>query len=683
MDSSSEWLEPDGLGGFAMGTVAGLRTRRYHSLLTCATHPPTRRVALVGGVEVWLEPLHDGGEPIFLSSQRYDPDIVHPDGHTRITSFTHEPWPTWVYRVGGVGAAQTDDGRPLEDELDFLLVFELFCHRGSGDVVLSWQVRGEHAPDVVQLAVRPLLAVRDYHALHRENDSFRFDATCVDDNVAWRPYDDRPAVTALSNGRYEHAPSWYRNFTYEQERLRGLDHIEDLASPGVLRFRIGQNPGRASVASPEAIILLRAGHTPYGDAAAIAGQHRDRERARRSAFGDPLARAAEAYVVKRGHGSTVVAGYPWFTDWGRDTFIAMRGLCLATGRFDEAYSVLSAWADAVSEGMLPNRFTDAGEAPEFNAVDASLWYAVVVGELIEAADLSASDQRPLLAAVQAILRLHAGGTRYRIRADDDGLLAAGEPGVQLTWMDAKIGDRVITPRIGKPVEIQALWINALAVGERIDPALEALRRRATASFLARFPVSLDEHPDAVPGALYDVVDVDHVPGKNDPAFRPNQLFAVGGLPIAVLQDHGESGRARALVDAAEARLWTPTGPRSLDPADPAYRGRYHGGVVSRDESYHQGTVWQWLAGAFIEAWLRVRGSSAAAKNQARERFLPAMLAQLETGGLGHVAEIADGDAPHEPRGTPFQAWSVGELLRIRSLLGDSDRGDNARGDKNR
>ncbi len=647
ISDTNEWLEPDQLGGFAMGTASGIRTRRYHSLLTAATAPPTGRVALVAGLEAWIENGPD--TRVFLSSQRYGPDIIHPDGHRRIVKFEHEPWPTWTYEIDDNPGDSAD--RPSTEE-QRRLVYEVVCHRPSGDVVLSWQLYG---PGSVDLAIRPLLAARDYHSLQRENGWFDFNAAVVGSNVAWHPYQDRPAITALTNGSYEHAPIWYRNFLYEQERARGLDHVEDLGSPGVIRFCLSQRNRRA-------VMILRAGHAPYGDALAIGDQHRDSENARRGRFADSLERAADAYLVKRGQGLTVVAGYPWFTDWGRDTFIAMRGLVLATGRLDEAHGVLSAWASAVSDGMLPNRFTDGGQAPEFNAVDASLWYAVVVGELLERAELLADEERHLLAAVEAILRSYANGTRYGIRADDDGLIAAGEPGVQLTWMDAKIGDRVITPRIGKPVEIQALWINALAVGERIDPGFAALRQKATRSFLTRFPRG------NASAALYDVVDADHRAGENDPSFRPNQIFAVGGLPIALI----EGAAARALVDAVEERLWTPMGPRSLDPGDPAYRGRYGGGVVARDESYHQGTVWPWLAGPFIEAWLRVRNNSAAARKEARTRFYEPLVAQLSTGGLGHVAEIADAEAPHEARGTPFQAWSVGELLRVRALLGDVD-----------
>jgi len=272
--------------------------------------------------------------------------------------------------------------------------------------------------------------------------------------------------------------------------------------------------------------------------------------------------------------------------------------------------------------------------------------------------LPARDRARLAGAVSAILAGYARGTRYGIRADHDGLLAAGVPGVQLTWMDAKVGDWVVTPRIGKPVEVQALWVNALRIGGAFEPAWTALAERAAASFANRFW-------DDERGMLHDVVDVDHRPGTVDRAIRPNQIFAVGGLPFALV----DGPRARRIVDAVEARLLTPLGLRSLAPGEPGYTGRYEGGPRDRDGAYHQGTVWPWLLGAFVEAWVRVRGGSAAVKSDARRRFLEPLLAHAGEAGIGHLPEIADGDPPHTARGCPFQAWSVAEALRLdRAVL---------------
>jgi predicted glycogen debranching enzyme len=397
---------------------------------------------------------------------------------------------------------------------------------------------------------------------------------------------------------------------------------------------------------------------------------RDAERARRAAFAHPIDRSADGYLVRRGTGWTIAAGYPWFTDWGRDTFIAMRGLCLAGGRLAEARDILVEWSGAVSEGMLPNRFPDAGDRPEYNSVDASLWFVVVVDELLRLAGddnavVRPGDRERLEGVVDDILRGFARGTRHGIRMDQDGLLAAGEPGWQLTWMDAKVGDRVITPRIGKPVEVQALWLNALAIGGGRAPEWRAAFERGREAFVRRF---WNEER----GYLNDVVDVDHVPGAVDATCRPNQILAVGGLPVKLL----DSRRAGRLVDVVEARLLTPFGLRSLAREEAGYAPRYEGGPAERDAVYHQGAVWPWLMGPFIEAWVRVRGNTAAARRRARVRFMPPLLRHLESAGLGHVSELVDAEEPYMPRGCPFQAWSLGELMRVdRVVLGPGSGSD--------
>jgi predicted glycogen debranching enzyme len=633
-----EWLEADGLGGFASGTVSGVRTRRYHALLLTATTPPTGRIVLVNGFEAWADV---GGRSTALTTQMYAPDFLHPDGATRVVAFVPEPWPTWQFAL--------PDGTTLTQEV--------FAAHGTSAVVVAWTLTAAARP--VDLRVRPLVSGRDYHSMHRENGTFRFDHRQAGAVVSFRPYDGLPSIVSLSNGDYARAPEWYRNFLYTAERDRGLDAIEDLASPGVLTWHLTRPGDRA-------IWILKAGGASASDpctpedVVAVYDDLVAHERERRAAFTVPLDRAADAYLVQRGKGRTIIAGYPWFTDWGRDTFIALRGLCLATGRLRDARDILVEWAGAVSEGMLPNRFPDAGGVPEFNAVDASLWFVVAAGELIErlapgSTLLMPDDRSSLERAVLSIVQGYAAGTRFGIRMDDDGLLAAGVTGVQLTWMDARVGNRVITPRIGKPVEIQALWLNALHVASTFNLAwLEPLAREA---FGKRFWNSA--------GYLADVVDVDHVAGTRDDAFRPNQILAVGGLPHAVIGGL----RARAIVDAVEARLVTPLGLRSLAPGEPGYAERYEGDSSARDAVYHQGTVWPWLMGPFVDAWLRVRGNTEANRTEARHRFLDPLLAHLRTAGLGHISEIADAEAPFTPRGCPFQAWSLGELIRIeREML---------------
>jgi predicted glycogen debranching enzyme len=660
MNLFAEWLEADGVGGFASGTVSGERTRRYHALLLAATSPPTGRMVLVNGLEAWVKTARGR---YAISSQRYTPGTVFPDGAGRIESFSIAPWPRWVFHL--------EDGTRVEQQL--------FAVHGTPTVALRWRLISPGSGPAV-LAVRPLLSGRDYHNLHHENPVFRFDATVVGQSVAWQPYPGVPRVTTLSNGSYSHDPEWYRNFIYFHERERGLDSIEDLASPGLFRWDLAQGDA-LWLMSTDAQALAESSESVARRFAAL----EEAEWQRRQRFVTPLAAAADAYLVAGRHGKTVVAGYPWFTDWGRDTFISMRGLTLALGRLDDARQILLTWSETVSEGMLPNRFPDKGDVPEYNSVDASLWFIIAVGDFLEACRrhaylLEPADQARLQSAVVAILNGYSRGTRYGIRLDDDGLLACGGPGTQLTWMDAKVGNRVVTPRVGKPVEIQALWLNALAIAQslgipREPPALPAessqmihawqeLFDRGLASFQQRFW-------NARRGMLYDVVDVDHRSGTTDDLLRPNQIFAVGGLPLILL----DADRARAVVDVVEKHLWTPMGLRSLAPGEPGYSGHYRGEPRERDGAYHQGTIWPWLAGPFVEAWLRTAGDRPSASAEARERFLVPLKQQLTAAGIGHLSEIADADPPHTPRGCPFQAWSMGELIRLdRSVLAEDSAG---------
>ena len=634
LDRDAEWLEADGFGGFASGTVGGLRTRRYHALLLTATKPPTVRVLLVNGLDVFVE---GPSGRVALSSQRYTPDVVAPDGMDHLIGFSRDPWPRWRWHL--------PDGTEIEHEL--------FVDPRSCATVLRW--RRTAGTGACRLTIRPFLSGRDFGALHYENPAFRFDAATVGGNVAWRPYPEQPACTALTNGTYEHGPDWYRDFLYTEERDRGYNDTEDLGSPGVFSFDLATHQ--------DAVMVLRTGDGLKGEAVSLATTLATAEQTRRSAAPTRLARSALSYRVARGKGSTIMAGFPWFSDWGRDTFISMRGLVLATGDLHAAEAILLAWADMVSEGMLPNRFPDRGEEPEYNAADASLWYVVAVHDFLDARAAAGKPVDETLGgrlreACESILDGYSAGTRFGIAADPDGLVRAGTSGVQVTWMDAKTGDYVVTPRIGKPVEIQALWINALHIaGTRWNDRWRAVEAEARASFAARFI-----RPEGA--GLYDVVDVDHAPGTVDAKVRPNQIFAVGGLPFPILS--GDA--ARAVIDVVEAKLLTPLGLRTLAPDDPAYQGRYRGGLVERDSAYHQGTAWPWLMGPFVEAWLAVRGGSAAAKAEARRRFLPPLLAHVERAGLGHVSEVVDGDAPHTPGGCPFQAWSLGELIRICRML---------------
>ncbi|ARP87233.1 amylo-alpha-1,6-glucosidase [Bordetella genomosp. 9] len=657
-----EWLEADGCGGFASGSASGLLTRRYHALLLAAVRPPAGRMVLANGMQAWVE---TAGFRQALTRHRYVPDVTAPADAAPCLSFNPDPWPTWRLRL--------KDGR--------IVRMECLVSKADRWTILRWTLDeagapdGRQAPEAAQardwpltadaamadqviLHVRPLLSGRDYHALHHENPAFDFTARVEGQCVRWQPYTDVPAIVAHSNGRYTHEPDWYRNFLYIRERERGLDAVEDLATPGVFSFPLHASP---------AIMLLAAGPSasPAMTTPDTVLQHAARsaqvERQRRAAFPDRLRRSADAYVVARARGLTLVAGYPWFTDWGRDTFIAMRGLLLTTGRLDEARAILLEWTRHLSDGMLPNRFPDDGGEPAYNAVDASLWFVIAAHDYLAAGHGDPATVAALRETIDRIVAGYAGGTRHGIAADDDGLLRAGSPGMQLTWMDAKLGDWVVTPRIGKPVEVQALWINALRIAGEWNAACLARAGRAQAAFARRFP-----KPDG--SGLYDVVDVDHVPGRVDGRIRPNQIFAVGGLPHPVI----DGALARAVVDQVERELSTPLGLRTLAPGEPGYAGRYGGTPAQRDGAYHQGTAWPWLLGPFVQAWLRVRQQAGAldgaARREARARWLDPLLRNLDEAGLGHISEVADGDLPQRCGGAPFQAWSLGECLRMIDML---------------
>ena len=661
MNLDAEWLEPDGRGGFASGTVGGERTRRYHALLLPCTRPPVGRMVLVNGVEVALETAA-GRFP--LSTQRYPggtdgQDVIQPRGFDFLVDFQIDPWPRWTY--------QFPDGIRIEQEF--------FIHQATGLTALAWRwVDPPRVPGLCRLEVRPLLSGRDYHALHHENPAFAFAPVSVADDgrsVLWQPYAGVPGVRAWSSGPYRQEAQWYRRFLYTQERARGMDDLEDLAAPGVFTFDLGRDGNRAALLLGVAEGAITAPPIPApvpagANAARLLPALRDDEQRRRAILRDPLRRAGDAYLVRGGRGATVVAGYPWFTDWGRDTFISLRGLCLAAGRFEDARDILLPWANAVSEGMLPNRFPDGGEAPEYNSVDAALWFVVAAHDYLALAPQPTDadrlerwgrDQVQLLRTCESILAGYAAGTRHGIRLDpDDGLLfsGVGAPDVALTWMDARVDGRPITPRAGKAVEIQALWLNSLYLMAANSARWCGLHEKGSLSFARKFW-------NPARGCLFDVVDVNGNPGQNDPSLRPNQIFAVGGLPLVLLPPE----QARATVACVERELLTPMGLRTLARGEPGYAPRYEGSPSQRDSVYHQGTVWPWLLGPFVEAWTRMQGDSKTTRADARARFVDPLLAGLrESAGLNHLPEITDAEPPYAPKGCPFQAWSMGELTRL-------------------
>ena len=630
---SLEWLETNGRGGFASGTIAGANTRRYHALLLTACRPPTDRYVLVNHVEEWI---CIGSEAFSLSTNLY-PGAVHPHGYTHCTSFSSIPWPTWTYACHGSKVQR-----------------EILSVRGRDVVIVRWKlIDTPHVP--VVLRVRPMLTGRDYHALHHENGSLSTEAMISQQCVTWSPYNGLPAVGAFHSGIYRHAPNWHRRIQFPVEQQRGLDGEEDWWSPGEFSFELKPGKAHTLTFSSEAVDSL--GVTPL-----ISGERARRERLRKSEpVADPLAdafrQATETFLALRDTKQTVIAGYPWFTDWGRDTFMSLPGLCLVTGRHDVARHIIESFAAHVSNGMIPNRFPDSGAEPEYNTIDASLWFVYAVDRYLTYGRHAASIRSVAWPAVKQILDGYRRGTRYNIHMDErDGLIAGGTPGIQLTWMDAKTGDWVVTPRHGKPVEIQALWIRALDVGARLAAAFgepdyatrcRTDRAQAVASFRVKFW-------NEAGGYLYDVIDGAE---GNDTSIRPNQIYA-----ISLCDDLLTKKQAEQVLRTMKDHLLTPVGLRTLSPLDSRYCPRYEGGPMERDSAYHQGTVWPFLLGPFVTAWLKTFGDTTETRTEARS-FLKGIEAHLQDACLGQVSEIFDGDPPHQPRGCPAQAWSIAEPLR--------------------
>ncbi|HEX8954335.1 MAG TPA: amylo-alpha-1,6-glucosidase, partial [Polyangia bacterium] len=528
--SRREWLETNGLGSFAMGTVAGAATRRYHALLCAATRPPVARMVLVNRVE---ETAIVDGSPYDLSTNFY-PGAVHPEGHRAIVGFRLDPWPTWTLRAGGA-----------------LIERSLFMPHGRQMTVVTWRlVEAAGGASRARLFVKPLISGRDYHALHVENEVLARDVAIAEGLVTMRPYAGVPAVYLHHNGLFRARPDWYRRFEYPVELERGLDAHEDLFTPGELQLDLV--PGVDAVAifsvEPPAAEPLRPSELRHDErvrrGALLGGCESDLER--------QLRLAGEKFLVRRGEHRTVVAGYPWFTDWGRDTFISLPGLALSTGWTGLARELLLAWAGTVEGGLIPNRFPDAGE-PEYTSVDAPLWFVLAARRFLDrAGDPDAS--AILLAAVRAIVDGFVHGTRLGIGVDDDGLVHAAAPALALTWMDARVGDWCVTPRAGKPVEVQALWVAALEAVAHLftaddpDYARELADRaaRARSSFAAAFW-------DDERGWLCDVVDGQ----RRDATLRPNQLYALGLTTPLV-----DKERAERVLAVCERELVTPLGLRT-------------------------------------------------------------------------------------------------------------------------
>ena len=648
-----EWLVTNGIGGFASGTVAGLLTRRYHGLLVAALQPPLGRALLVAKI---AETAAYEGRNYPLDTNRWAGGALDPQGYRNMEAFRLDgTTPVWTFACA-----------------EALLEKRVWMEKGANTTYVHYTLVRGNQP--LRLTLKTLVNYRDYHASTHAGD-WGMQVESVACGLCIRAFVEAVPFYLLSaEASAEAAHDWYRNFDLARERYRGLDDREDHLHAGT--FRAELEPGESVT------LVFSTDPRPSLDGSAKYQQQTARDGAllERWAEANPkaareapawirqLVLAADQFIVSRPlpgdpDGHSAIAGYHWFADWGRDALIALPGLTLSTGRPEVGRSILRTLARFVNRGMLPNRFPDGGEAPEYNTVDATLWYFEAVREYL-AATRDEDLVRELFPVLTEILSWHVRGTRYNIHVDPaDGLLYSGEPGVPLTWMDAKVGDWAVTPRIGKPIEVNALWYNALATMTQFarqlqKPAAEFERRAEQAR--AGFQRFWSE----AAGWCFDVIDG---PDGPDASLRPNQLLAVSLSPSPL-----GPREQRAVVDACARHLVTSHGLRSLAASEPGYQGHYGGDQLHRDGAYHQGTVWGWLLGPFLAAHLRVYKNPALAFS-----FLEPMGYHLNAGGVGSASEIFDGDPPFTPRGCIAQAWTVGELLRVWSLISSSaeERGE--------
>jgi predicted glycogen debranching enzyme len=622
----------NGLGGYACGTVAGANTRRYHGFLIASLNPPVERTLLVAKVEVSA---HYLGIETDLSANEFAGGAISGQGFVHLESFRLEDgMPTWRYAIG-----------------DALLETRIFMAPEANTSYLRIELLRATAP--LRVTLKPLVTYRDYHSQGRGAQPLQLETVPGECRVQAFP-GARSYRLSITQGEFTPAAEWYWNFLHRMEAERGLDALEDLLTPGSFS---------ADLALRRPVFLTATAEATAAPGAEIEGVLKGAAQRLLAplpktapAWIRSLAHASDQFIVRRDAAGSaarsIIAGYPWFTDWGRDTMISLPGLATSLKRYDLAAGILRNYARFVDRGMLPNCFPDVGAAPQYNTADATLWMFHALDDYLEAhrdPDLL----RELFPILMTVIHAHALGTRYGIGVDPaDGLLRAGEAGTQLTWMDAKHGEQVFTPRIGKPVEINALWLNALAVAARL-----AVRTRNTdeqrfcLDLLARGTASFSRFWNPQRGCLFDVIDA--AGGACDGRVRPNQILAVS-LPYSALS----AAEMRAVVDACGRELLTSYGLRSLSPQDPDYIGRYEGDARQRDAAYHMGTVWAWLLGPFVRAHYRVYGDA-----RLSQSFLAPIAEHLNGACLGTVSEIFDGDAPHTARGCFAQAWSVAEILR--------------------
>jgi len=625
-----EWLETNGLGGYSSSTIWGLNTRRYHGLLVAATRPPRGRMVMLSKLE---EILVIRGEEYPLSCNEY-PGVIHPQGYRFLVRFGLEPFPTFVYQVGEARLEKT-----------------VFMPREKNAVAVRYRLQGELKGAV--LLLKPMIACRDHHHLRRESPAINPDGERKGEEIKFSPYSGVPSLfIGMGGGEFFRGPDWYRDFRYRQEMARGLDYEEDLFCPGMIGKKMESGETWDVVAGIESTSDIDV------------DREWEKELARRKqlvasvseapGYIRQLHLAADSFLVKGREGKpAIIAGYHWFSDWGRDTMIALPGLTLVNGRLGEAREILASTIAQMDQGLIPNFFPEGGESPAYNTIDATLWLFVAGFEYFRRSGDEKFLRERLYPALRDSIGWHVNGTHNGIVVDGDGLLMGGDDTTQLTWMDAKPGDRPVTSRHGKAVEVNALWYNACRIMQELAQILHEsgdarwfgnLARRARTSFQKSF-----WNPDK--GCLFDCMG----DGWADGAVRPNQLLALS-LPFPLIA----GPKARSLVEVVEAELLVPLGLRSLSPKDSCYAGRCQGDQRQRDAAYHQGTAWPWLIGPFLKAYLRTQGGK---KARARaEEILAAFEEHLCDAGIGTISEILDGDYPHQPRGCISQAWSVGAVL---------------------
>ena len=668
--SQREWLVTNGLGGFASATSSGLLTRKYHGLLVAALDPPRRRTLLVAKVD---EIAANADQRYELGVNRWADGSISPQGNRYLDSLRLEGTiPVWTYSVTGANSVE-----------QVQLEKRIWVQHGANTTYLQYRLVRAIVP--LELEIKVLINYRDFDACTRAGD-WHMNLTTIDRGIRVVAFDGavpfylRSAESAAEIPQSDGA-LWYRNFDLAEEAVRGYDHIDDHLHGAT--FRITLQPGAT------ASLIFSVDESASLDAAAALASEQDRQRDLLSnsassffnsaAITQPslaqLVLAADAFVVHSASAThsqqqqsapQIIAGYPWFGVWSRDTLISLPGLTLATGRTELAREILRTFANFLNAGMLPNFFPESGSEPEYNSVDASLCFIETLRQYVEQTRDFAI-VRDLFPTIAEIIDRYTAGTRFGIHVDPkDGLLYAGEPATsnrpatQLTWMDARVNGIPITPRVGKPIEINGLWLNALTtaatfareLGSSIAPAQSEKKFQAAA---AQARKSSARFWNSELSACFDVIDG---PSGNDPSIRPNQIFAVS-LPESGLS----ANQQRAIVDICARELLTPYGLRTLAPNDPAYCGRYEGAQSQRDAAYHQGTAWPWLLGTFITAHWKVYQDRTAA-----QRIIESAAAALNRAALGSISEICDADPPFTPRGCFAQAWSVAELLRASRAI---------------